>query len=280
MGTDLIMGCKEALVAAGPVLNEMAKKSGARVIPADSEHVAASILFDQTGEKVRTLVLTGTGGALRDLDGWERERAGIDQVLRHPVWQMGPKITVDSATLVNKAMEVIEAAWLFGLTGDQIEVLIDREGNAHAAVGLDGGEWRVHVGDPSMELVAAHVLAGQAWGRVGAGDAAKRLIDAMKAPSRDSCASLGYQVLNLGWPQAAAVFTGADQAVVDAFLSGSIQFGMIRPALESVLDTDFSFDGPMTQDTVIDAYQAGYGVAVGWVERAVATGGGGPGKAG
>ncbi len=227
----LVMGCKEALVAAGPLLMRTAEQSNAQLVPADSEHVAAGLLFQKARAPVQKLILTGTGGALRDMPAQKRAVASVNDVMAHPVWKMGPKITVDSATLVNKALEVIEAAWLFHLKPGQVETRIHRAGTIHAALQTQDGGTLLHTGDTSMESVAWSILTGRPWGTI-LGDNS-RLRD-LEPVDPGSCAGLGHLALQKGG-DTPALLVGADQAVVEAFLQGRLGFGHIKQVLLQVL---------------------------------------------
>jgi len=252
---ELVMGCKEAIVAAGPLLKKIASSHKARIIPADSEHVAALELLKHAGD-VKRLILTGTGGALRDLTAEQRENATPDQVMRHPIWAMGTKITVDSATLMNKALEVIEAAWLFDLPGEKIETRIHRPGRVHAALETTDNKIFVHEAGPSMRDVAYSILTGQTWGRIIEGDDARMILRDMPEVAPGSCAGLGHAALRMGG-NAAAVLTGADQAVVEAFMQKKIKFGMISDILSDSMDAA-SNRAPNSINEVMSAYKNGY----------------------
>ena len=253
---DLIMGCKEALVAAGPLLKKTALKYNTRIIPADSEHVATQLLLNDADGKIEKLILTGTGGALRDMPVAQWHNASIDQVMTHPVWQMGPKITVDSATLMNKALEVIEAAWLFDLPVEKIETRINRSGTIHAALRLSDGRIMIHEAKPSMQAVANLILTGRPWGRIVTGKKADLMMHGMTAVVPDSCADLGHLALKEGG-DASAILVGADQAVVEAFLEKKLEFGNIRDILLESL-TFSSKESPDSIDKVMRAFFVGY----------------------
>src|SRR5207244_5311850 len=127
-------------VVAGPLVMGLAARCGAKILPVDSEHSAVfQALTGYTAADVARVVLTGSGGPFRGKRAAELERVTPEQALKHPTWQMGPKITIDSATLMNKALEVIEARWLFGLRADQIEVIIHLESVVHSFVEFADG---------------------------------------------------------------------------------------------------------------------------------------------
>ena len=144
---------KEVLVMAGHILTAEARRSGAELRPVDSEHSAIwQCLWGESSESVERLVITASGGALRDLPEEELERVTAEQALRHPNWQMGKKITVDSATLMNKGLECIEARWLFDVPMERIEVLLHRESIIHSLVEFRDGALKAQLGVPDMRL--------------------------------------------------------------------------------------------------------------------------------
>lgn len=255
-GSGLVMGCKEAIVAAGPFLKKAAFEHKTWIISADSEHVAAQILLKNAHGRIKKLVLTGTGGALRDMPESQRETASPDQVMSHPVWSMGPKITVDSATMMNKALEVIEAAWLFDLPPEKIETRISRSGTIHAALELTDKNVMVHQAEPSMQAVAQSILTGTTWGRIITGEPAQAMLREMPGIAPKSCARLGHLALKKGG-DAHAVLVGADRAVVEAFLQKRIEFGRIRQVLFQSLGAG-STKLPDSIQSVMAAFNRGY----------------------
>ncbi|MGD9109699.1 MAG: 1-deoxy-D-xylulose-5-phosphate reductoisomerase, partial [Phycisphaerales bacterium] len=158
-GKRLAIANKEPMVIAGELLTETAKKSGSEILPVDSEH---SAIFQsmQAGsvDEVRRIVLTASGGPFRESATEDIKEATIEQALAHPTWQMGPKITVDSATMMNKALEVIEAHWLFGLPVDKVEILIHPESVVHSMVEFVDGSVVAQLGTPDMCLPIQYAL--------------------------------------------------------------------------------------------------------------------------
>jgi 1-deoxy-D-xylulose-5-phosphate reductoisomerase len=158
-GKRIALANKESLVMAGELIIADAAASGSEIVPIDSEH--SSILRCLRGTapgEVRGITLTASGGPLRDLSGDRVSDASIAQVLAHPTWSMGEKVTVDSATLVNKAMEVIEAHWLFGLPFDRIDVVVHRESIVHSLVRLADGSMLAHLGLPDMRIPIQYAM--------------------------------------------------------------------------------------------------------------------------
>jgi 1-deoxy-D-xylulose-5-phosphate reductoisomerase len=241
-GRPLVMGCKEALVGAGVLLVHEAARAGVPIRPLDSEHAAAALLIDAVGgvDAVDELVLTGSGGSVRDVDPADRAGLPIARVLAHPVWQMGPKITVDSATMINKALEVVEASVLFGLPPERIGVLLDPSARVHAAVRTRDGRMWAFVGPADMAVpvrralgiddpaVAAGILEGAA---------AKEALASLVAPSaaQEAVIDLGRRVL--GWGGTAPMaLVAADAVAVAAYLAGAIPVTRVVPLVAETLD--------------------------------------------
>jgi 1-deoxy-D-xylulose-5-phosphate reductoisomerase len=217
-----------------------ARKAGINVLPVDSEHSALfQCLLGQRRSDVRRVIITASGGPFRD---WPLDRihsATLEEALNHPTWQMGKKITIDSATLMNKALEIIEAHWLFDLPAEKIDVLIHPESIVHGLVEFDDGSVLAQMGSPSMITPIGFALyypqrAAQAWNRL---DLAKigELHFAAIDPKRHPAILLGYEVIRRGGT-AGAVLNGANEAAVAAFLDGRIAFGQIIPIVRDVLN--------------------------------------------
>ena len=168
-GKTVALANKETLVIAGPLVMELAAKRGAKLLPVDSEHSAIfQALTGHTAAEVARVVLTASGGPFRGKSAAELECVTPEQALRHPTWQMGPKITIDSATLMNKALEVIEARWLFGLAAEQIDVIIHPESIVHSFVEFVDGSVLAQLSPPDMRLPIQYALTyPDACGRPG-----------------------------------------------------------------------------------------------------------------
>ena len=161
LGRNVALANKESLVLAGGLVMEATKKSGAKIFPVDSEHSGIWQLLEKVDhQKIRKVILTASGGALRDLPIAQLAKVSPEKVLKHPTWQMGPKVTVDSATLVNKAFEVIEAHHLFGIPYEKIEVLIHPQSLVHALVETVDGNIFAQLANPDMRLPIQHALFG------------------------------------------------------------------------------------------------------------------------
>jgi 1-deoxy-D-xylulose-5-phosphate reductoisomerase len=238
-GKRIAIANKESLVMAGDVITRLAAESGAELIPVDSEH--SSIFRCMRGAargEVRGVVLTASGGPLRDRPASELADARVESVLAHPTWDMGEKITVDSATLANKAMEVVEAKWLFGLPLDAIDVVIHRESIVHSLVRMSDGSLLAHLGPPDMRIPIQYALfypdAPEAdfssGGPVDLGSLSFSDVEAGRYPSFELI--LGAARMGGSAPTVACV---ADEVAVSAFLIGSISFGDISTVIDRTL---------------------------------------------
>lgn len=152
-GKDIALANKETLIAGGPVVNPLIKKHGVKLLPADSEHSAIfQCLTGEQGNAIEKIYLTASGGPFRGWDSKALESVTRSQALKHPNWTMGAKITIDSATLMNKGLEVIEAKWLFDLRPDQIDVIVHPQSIIHSLVQFEDGSMKAQMGLPDMKL--------------------------------------------------------------------------------------------------------------------------------
>ncbi len=240
-GKRVALANKETLVMAGELVTHAAREGGGELVPVDSEHSA--VLQCITGRRpgeLRRLILTASGGPFRT---WTRPQvadATVEEALRHPTWKMGKKITVDSATLVNKALEVIEAHFLFGVAYDAVEVVVHPQSVVHAFVELVDGSVLAQVGFPTMELPILYALTHPA--RVP--DEGTRRFDPVAAGALtfEPVQADLYPAYGLGRTAAAAggtaptVFNAANEVAVELFLAGKIRFGRIAETIAQVLD--------------------------------------------
>jgi 1-deoxy-D-xylulose-5-phosphate reductoisomerase len=238
-GKTLALANKESLVVGGELVTDLIKGEPERLLPVDSEHAAlAMALRGERREDLKRVVLTGSGGPFR---GWTRAelgRASVKEALQHPVWSMGPKITIDSATLMNKGLEVIEAHYLFDLEYSSIHVLIHPEGLVHAMAEFRDGSLRAEVATPDMRLP---IQLAMAWPeRLSSGVESAPLterpltfepVDREAFPAVD----LAYRVggLALTFP---AVMNAANEVAVMAFLEGKIPLTRIVETVQTVVD--------------------------------------------
>jgi 1-deoxy-D-xylulose-5-phosphate reductoisomerase len=239
-GRRLCLSNKESLVLTGPILGRMARENGAELIPVDSEHSAIfQALRAGTTKETRRLILTASGGPFREWPAERIARATREEALNHPTWKMGPAITIDSATLMNKALEVVEARWLFDLPPEQIDVVIHPQSVIHSLVEFVDGSVMAQLGVPDMRVPIQYSLTypGRLPLETAPFDLAKigrftfEAVDRARFPAVD----LAYDVLRRGGV-AGAVFNAANEVARIAFLAGRIAFPQIVRTTERVLD--------------------------------------------
>ena len=256
-GATLAVANKETLVMAGELVMPAAREAGVDVLPVDSEHSAIfQCLRAGKRAEVRRVVITASGGALRDWHPDDVAAASVDDALNHPTWDMGPKITVDSATLLNKALEVVEAHWLFGLAADQIDVVLHEQSIVHSCVEFCDGSVIAQMGRPDMTGPIAYALChpDRPSRDVEPLDlAAAAALTFRKVEGRFARAvELGYEAIRRGGA-AGAVLNGANEAAVAAFLAGEIHFGRIVPLVEETLNEAPAKAGAVTLDALMEA---------------------------
>jgi 1-deoxy-D-xylulose-5-phosphate reductoisomerase len=236
----LALANKEPLVAAGGIVMSEARRCGAQIIPVDSEHSALfQCLLGQRREDVRRLILTASGGALRDLPLEELKAVTPQRALAHPTWRMGPKVTIDSATLMNKGLEVIEAHWLFGVPVERIEVVLHRQSIVHSLVEFVDGAVLAQLSQPDMRLPIQYALSfperpAVRWGGLEIAQAGELTFGEVEL-ARYPCLRLAYAAARQGGT-APAVMNAANEVAVSAFLAGTIGFMDIPRIIEAVLD--------------------------------------------
>ena len=241
-GKRVALANKETLVMAGSLVSAACVAGGGEIVPVDSEHSAIlQCITGRPGVDVRRVIITASGGPFRQWSPEALEAATLSDALRHPTWQMGRKITVDSATLANKALEVIEAHFLFGIPYDRIEVVVHPQSVVHSMVEFVDGSVLAQLGVPSMELPVLYALTHP--DRVA--DTGVPPFDPVAVspltfePVRQElfpAFALGIEAGRTGGA-APAVFNAANEAAVALFLEGSIRFGDIATAIAGALDT-------------------------------------------
>jgi len=238
-GRDVALANKETLVAGGALVMREACARGRRLLPVDSEHVAiAQCLRGESVPGVRRILLTGSGGPFlrRPLD--ELDRVTPQEALAHPTWSMGAKITVDSATLMNKGLEVVEAHWLFGLEPSQIDVVIHPQSIVHSLVEFVDGSWKAQLAPPDMRMVIAYALtAPERHPRLAPPLEWERLHLTFEPPdpARYPCLGLAYRALRAGGTMP-AVLNAANEVAVERFLAGGVRFTEIARAVAATMD--------------------------------------------
>jgi 1-deoxy-D-xylulose-5-phosphate reductoisomerase len=239
-GKDIALANKEVLVAAGEVVMRAVAKHGVALLPVDSEHNAIhQCLRGATQSEVRRLVLTASGGPFRETPLAKLARVTPKQALAHPNWKMGRRITIDSATMMNKGFEVIEAHWLFGVTPEQIKVVIHPQSTIHSMVEYVDGSILAQLGPTDMRMPIQYALTypertpskecALDWG-------ALRRLDFEEVPAKKfPCLALAREAMEQGGPLPCAL-NAADEVAVAAFLEGRLDFVGIARTVERVLE--------------------------------------------
>jgi 1-deoxy-D-xylulose-5-phosphate reductoisomerase len=237
-GKRVALANKETLVVAGPVVSRAMETSGAELLPVDSEH---SAIFQCIGSSVsppKKLILTASGGPFRTWTTRQMEAATPESALAHPTWKMGPKITIDSATMMNKSLEIIEARWLFGLEADSIEVVVHPQSIIHSMVEFEDGSVIAQLSPPDMRLPIQYALTyprrlpceTPPLDREKSWDLTLEVADRDRFPALD----LGFEVAAAGGT-AGAVLNAANEEAVGLFLNGQIRFTDIVSGCRDVL---------------------------------------------
>lgn len=242
-GVDLALANKESIVMAGELLQSLAEKMHTKIIPVDSEHSAVFYLMRAFGkDAVKKIILTASGGPFRTATKEELERVRVSDALKHPTWDMGGKISIDSATLANKALEVIEATVLFGIKPEDITVSVHPESIVHSMIQLKNGEVYAQMSPPDMRypILAALTFPHLSPPYIDCLDFSKYLTLHFEPPRFSD-----FPLLPLGFQAAAAgmgyriAFNAANEAAVADFLSGKLRFLQIAETVDSVLQLDW-----------------------------------------
>jgi len=257
-GRRLALANKESLIAAGPVVQPLRSIDGAEIVPVDSEHCAVHQCLRSSvnvGREVARVVLTASGGPFRGRTAAELEHVTVDQALAHPTWKMGPKITIDSSTLMNKGLEVIEAHELFGTPFDQIEVVVHPQSVVHSMVEFTDGCTMAQLSMPDMRLPIGYALAypariGTPFGRIDWSQL-DRLDFGPPDTATFRCLSLAYQAGRHGGT-APAWLSASNEVAVDAFLAGRLRW----PQIADVCDESLQRYQPGADATVDDIVAA------------------------
>jgi 1-deoxy-D-xylulose-5-phosphate reductoisomerase len=239
-GKRVALANKETLVMAGELMTKAAARSGAELLPVDSEHNALhQCLRGEKRSEVRRLVLTASGGPFRTRKREEMEAATIEEAMRHPTWNMGAKVTIDSATLMNKGLEVIEARWLFGFDADEISIVVHPESVVHSMIELVDGSIIAQMGVTDMRHAIQYALTYPERHpcELPPLDLTKLAALHFEEPDteRFPAISLAYRALRTGGTLPAAM-NAANEIAVEAFLNGSISFNSIPRVIEEVMN--------------------------------------------
>ena len=238
-GMTIGLANKETLVAAGSLVTPAIRQHNAKLIPVDSEHSAIFQCLDgQQNQSIKRIVLTASGGPFREATKEQIQNATVKEALNHPTWDMGPKITIDSASMMNKALEIIEAHWLFDLPSDKIDVIIHPQSIVHSFVEFADNSILAQLGPPDMRTPIQYALTYPQ--RL---EGCSRHMDwtelsglTFEPPDHDrfGALKLAYEVIDAGGT-AGAIFNAANEAAVDAFLKEKIRFGQITELVAQAL---------------------------------------------
>ena len=257
-GKDIALANKETMVMAGEVVTKAAKKSGSRILPVDSEHCAVfqCLAGNPPAHEIHKILLTASGGPFRSLDRKRFSKITLKQALNHPTWRMGPKITIDSATLMNKGLEVIEAHYLFNVPFSKIDIVIHPESIIHSMVEYIDGSVLAQLGTTDMQIPIQYALTypARAYSPVGRLDLAKLGKLHFEKPDRKKfpCVDLAYEAGKKGGTYP-AVLNAANEVAVQRFLSGKISFTDIPKIIGKTLAkyrplTNGTLDGILNAD--------------------------------
>jgi 1-deoxy-D-xylulose-5-phosphate reductoisomerase len=245
-GKRILLANKETLVMAGSIFMHAVEEGGATLLPIDSEHNAIFQVMPHekraslNDSGVKKILLTASGGPFRKSSAEELKRVTVKQALNHPNWVMGPKITIDSATLMNKGLEVIEAHWLFNASAEQIEVVVHPQSVIHSMVEYVDGSVLAQLGNPDMRTPIAYALGYPE--RLQSGVSSLDLFKIgrldFEAPDTNKfpCLRLAFDALKVGG-NAAAIMNAANEVAVDAFIKEKIGFTDIPALIESVMES-------------------------------------------
>jgi len=257
-GKRLALANKESLIAGAPVVQPLRATSGAELVPVDSEHCAVHQCLrasHDAGREVSRIVLTASGGPFRGRSTADLADVGVDEALQHPTWKMGPKITIDSSTLMNKGLEVIEAHELFGTDYGQIEVVVHPQSVVHSMVEFTDGSTIAQLSMPDMRLPIGYALAypdriSTPFGRID-WQALRRLDFEPVDTATFRCLPLAYEAGRVG-STAPAWLSAANEVAVDAFLGGRIRWSRIAEVCDATLQR-FERSADRTVDDIIAA---------------------------
>ncbi|KFZ44164.1 1-deoxy-D-xylulose 5-phosphate reductoisomerase [Smithella sp. SC_K08D17] len=251
-GKDIALANKETMVMAGEIVTGRAIKKRVKIIPVDSEHSAIfQCLEGQKSKNLRRIILTASGGPFLNFTGNELKKVSLSQTLRHPNWKMGKKVTIDSASMMNKGLEVIEAKWFFNVDFSHIDVLIHPQSIVHSMVEFVDGAFLAQMGIPDMKLPIAYALTYPeriindlpSLNLVKTGNLEFRNPDIKKFP----CLGLAYAAGICGGT-APVVLNAADEIAVAAFMEKKVRFIDLPKIIETVLDVHNSINTPSLED--------------------------------
>ena len=271
-GQKLVLANKEILVMAGELITRKARQNGASLIPADSEHNALQqCLLSGKPEEINRIILTASGGSFRDTSTDEMSKITPDQALQHPNWDMGPKVTIDSSTMANKGLEIIEAHWLFDIKPEKIQVVVHPQSVVHSMVEYIDGSILAQLSPPDMTFALQNALFyPHRYKKVTETiDFTKILKLDFQPPDegRFPCLRLAREALDAGGA-APAAFNAANEVAVDAFIERKISFLQIPKTIESTLQ-QIPSTHPENLQEVLDADQVARNLAKSCIEELV-----------
>lgn len=271
-GKRLALANKESLIAAGPIVQPLRRTPGALIVPVDSEHCAIHQCLrssEYTQREVHRLVLTASGGPFRGKTRAELSEVTVANALAHPTWSMGPKITVDSSTLMNKGLEVIEAHELFGTSYDSIDVVVHPQSVVHSMVEFTDGSTIAQLSMPDMRLPISYALgyphrSPNAFGAISWRDV-KELTFSEPDVTTFRCLAIAYEAGRTGGT-APAFMSAANEVAVTAFLAGFISWVVIADTVDAVMQT-YSAEVPTSIEDILNADARGREAAKKWLAQ-------------
>ena len=241
-GCDVALANKETLVAAGAIVTEAATRKGVEIVPIDSEHAAVHqcVRSGRDADEISKIVLTASGGPFRTWDANRIDRATVEEALAHPTWKMGPKVTIDSASMMNKGLELIEAHWLFGVDADRLDAIVHPQSIVHSFVEFLDGSSIAQLSPPDMRMPIQYAMCHpmRVPGCAPALDytTLRELVFEPVDHRRFPAPGLALQAIRTGGT-AGAILNAANEAAVEAFLEGRIRFGRISELVAAALDS-------------------------------------------
>ena len=253
-GKDIALANKETMVTGGELIMKAVKKMGVRLLPIDSEHSAIfQCLESRLGSDIKRIILTASGGPFRGYSKEELEKVTIKDALNHPKWKMGKKITIDSATMMNKGLEIIEARWLFDVQGDKIDVHIHPESIVHSAVEFEDNSIIAQMSFPDMKIPISLALNYPNRNNIKTEKLDLFNIRSLNFEKTDRevfrCLDIAYEALNEG-KSAPIIMNGANEELVEMFLQGAIKFNDIQRYLLKVMERQ-KFYAPSSIEDII-----------------------------
>ncbi|CUU07908.1 1-deoxy-D-xylulose 5-phosphate reductoisomerase [Candidatus Kryptobacter tengchongensis] len=251
-GKRIALANKETLVVAGEIITKLLKENNVELIPVDSEHNAIfQCLVGENVSDINRIILTASGGPFLYRDKVELENVTVEEALKHPNWKMGNKITIDSATLMNKGLEVIEAHWLFGLSVDKIKVVIHPQSVIHSMVEFVDGSIKAQLGVPDMKIPIQYALTypERTYADYGRVDFVKLGQMTFLEPDLDKfeCLRIAYEVAGIGGTYP-TVLNAANEVAVEAFLNKKIKFTKIPEIIKRAIDAHKPKFNPELED--------------------------------